>query len=104
LSKARGKYAYGYCDRTGFRYPLRDLVPEIFNQRPTGFLIGKDVVDPDQPQLQVGKLLLDDPKPLINPRPDRSLDESRILSSFDPVGQVGLGMTSSVGRVTVTTS
>ena len=104
MSKARGKYAYGYCDRTGFRYPLRDLVPEIFIPSPTGFLIGKDVVDPDQPQLQVGKLLLDDPKPLINPRPDRSLDESRILSSFDPVGQVGLGMTSSVGRVTVTTS
>ena len=51
-------------------------MPEIFNQRPTGFLIGKDVVDQDQPQLQVGKLLLDDPKPLINPRPDRSLDES----------------------------
>ena len=50
---AEGKHAYGFCDMTGFRYKLKDLVPEIVNQRPTGFLVGKDVVDPDQPQLQL---------------------------------------------------
>ena len=22
-----GKYAYGICDKTGFRYPLRELIP-----------------------------------------------------------------------------
>ena len=103
-SYTKGKYAFGYCDLTGFRYPLKDLVPEIVNQRPTGFLVGKDVVDPDQPQLQLGKLKLDDPRALRNPRPDRGLDYSRILSSFDPVGQVGLGMTGNVGIVTVTAS
>ena len=75
-SFARGKYAFGYCDKTGFRYPLKDLVPEIVNQRPTGFLVGKDAVDPDQPQLQLGKLKVDDPKSLRDPRPDRSMDES----------------------------
>tara|TARA_R100000315_G_C5199376_1_gene117053 strand:+ start:631 stop:948 length:318 start_codon:yes stop_codon:yes gene_type:complete len=103
-SYTRGKYAFGFCDLTGFRYPLKDLVPEIVNQRPTGFLVGKDVVDPDQPQLQLGKLKLDDPRALRNPRPDRGLDDSRILSSFDPVGQVGLGMRGNVGIVTVTAS
>ena len=103
-SYTKGKYAFGYCDLTGFRYPLKDLVPEIVNQRPTGFLVGKDVVDPDQPQLQLGKLKLDDPRALRNPRPDRGLDDSRILSSFDPVGQVGLGMRGDVGIVTVTAS
>ena len=79
-------------------------MPEIVNQRPTGFLVGRDVVDPDQPQLQLGKLKLDDPRALRNPRPDRGLDDSRILSSFDPVGQVGLGMRGDVGIVTVTAS
>ena len=61
-SFTKGKYAFGYCDLTGFRYPLKDLVPEIVNQRPTGFLVGRDVVDPDQPQLQLGRLKVDDPK------------------------------------------
>ena len=103
-SYTKGKYAFGYCDLTGFRYPLKDLVPEIVNQRPTGFLVGKDVVDPDQPQLQLGKLKLDDPRALRNPRPDRGLDDSRILASFNPVGQGGLGATGHVGIVTVITS
>ena len=79
-------------------------MPEIVNQRPTGFLVGKDVVDPDQPQLQLCKLKLDDPRALRNPRPDRGLDDSRILASFNPVGQVGLGATGHVGIVTVITS
>ena len=50
MSYARGKYAFGYCDKTGFRYPLADLVPEFNNGVKTGFLVGRDVVDPDQPQ------------------------------------------------------
>ncbi len=103
-SFTKGKYAFGYCDLTGFRYPLKDLVPEIVNQRPTGFLVGRDVVDPDQPQLQLGRLKVDDPKALRNPRPDRGLDESRILASFNPVGQVGLDCVGHVGKVTVITS
>ena len=47
---------------------------------------------------------VDDPKALRNPRPDRGLDESRVLGSFNPVGQVGLGATGHVGVVTVITS
>ncbi len=97
----KGKYAFGFCDKTGFRYPLKDLVPEIVNQRPTGFLVGKDVVDPDQPQLQLGKILINDPRSLRNPRPDRSLDESRILASFNPVGQVGMDAFGYIGLITV---
>ena len=103
-SFTKGKYAFGYCDLTGFRYPLKDLVPEIVNQRPTGFLVGRDVVDPDQPQLQLGRLKGDDPKAVRNPRPDRGLDQSRIFASFNPVGQVGLDCSGHVGVVTVITS
>jgi hypothetical protein len=113
LSRTKGKYAFGFCDRTGFRYKLTDLVPQILNQRPTGMLVGRDVVDQDQPQLQLGKLHLTDNQSLRNPRPDRSLVESRSFFAFNPVGggvtelgsrTVGLDITGEVGRVTITIS
>jgi len=112
LSYASGKYAFGYCDRTGFRYPKKDLVPQIVNQRPTGLLVGKDVVDPDQPQLQLGRVRVDDPQALRNPRPDQSLEQSRKFFAFNPVGggvtalgsrTVGLDIEGQIGNVTVTT-
>ena len=111
-SYAAGKKAFGFCDRTGFRYPLRDLVPQIENGRPNGLLVGRDVVDEDQPQLQLGRLNMDDPQALRNPRPDQGEAESRRLYAFDPVGggnsalgsrTVGLDITAVAGKVTVRT-
>jgi hypothetical protein len=69
MSYAAGKYAFGFCDKTGFRYPLKDLVPEFKNGVKTGFLVGKDVVDPDQPQNFLGRVKIFDPQSLQNPRP-----------------------------------
>ena len=37
---AKGKYAYGICDRTGFRYKLSDLKNQIIDQRRSGLLVG----------------------------------------------------------------
>ena len=31
MAYAKGKYAFGICDRTGFRYPIADLVHEFTN-------------------------------------------------------------------------
>ena len=45
MSFAKGKYAFGYCDKTGFRYDLKDLVDEVNNGTKTGFRVGNDVVD-----------------------------------------------------------
>jgi hypothetical protein len=104
MSYAKAKYAFGFCDKTGFRYPLKDLVPEYNNGVKTGFLVGRDVVDPDQPQNFLGRIKINDPQSLRNPRPDRSLVESRALYGFDPVGHEGTLMTASVGRVSVTTT
>ena len=59
--------------RLGLRYPLKDLVPEYNNGVKTGFLVGRDVVDPDQPQNFLGRIKINDPQSLRNPRPDRSL-------------------------------
>ena len=111
-SYAAGKRAFGFCDRTGFRYPLKDLVPQIENQRPNGLLVGRDVVDEDQPQLQLGRLKMDDPQALRDPRPDTAEAESRKLYAWDPVGggnsalggrTVGLDITAVVGKVKVNT-
>ena len=55
---ASGKFAYGYCDRTGFRYPLKDLIEEIEQGRPTGLRVGRDMVDLYHPQDWLGFLIL----------------------------------------------
>jgi hypothetical protein len=111
-SYASGKNAFGFCDRTGFRYPLKDLVPQIQNGRPNGLLVGRDVVDEDQPQLQLGKLRTLDPQSLRDPRPDTGQAESRRMYAFDPIGggntalgsrTVGLDMTAELGKITVST-
>ena len=112
-SYAKGKHAFGFCDRTGFRYPLRDLVRQIEDGRWNGLLVGRDVVDQDQPQLKLGDVNASDPQALRLPRPDDGLDESRRLYAWNPVGggdtalgsrTVGLDMEGLVGRVTVETS
>jgi hypothetical protein len=104
MSFAKGKYAYGFCDKTGFRYPLKDLVPEYNNGVKTGFLVGRDVVDPDQPQNFLGRVKINDPQSLQNPRPDTSQQESRALFGFNPVGNPAQFMVGSAGTVTVTTT
>jgi hypothetical protein len=72
VTYAKGQHAFGYCDRTGFRYPLNQLVWEIQNGTKTGLRIGYDVVDPDQPQNFLGRLKIVDPQSLWQPRPDTS--------------------------------
>jgi hypothetical protein len=102
MSFAKGKYAFGFCDKTGFRYPLHELKEEYRNGAPTGFLVGPDVWDGDQPQNFLGRLKIFDPQSLRKPRPDRSLLESRKLFGWNPVGHPLVHLTSQVGTVTVT--
>ena len=110
---ARGKHAFGFCDVTWFRYALRDLIPLISDELDTGFRVGFDVLDKDNPQYELGRMKMSDPQSLRNPRPDTSLQQSRILGSFDPVGggitelgsrTVGLDIKGEIGRVTVVTT
>ena len=104
MSYAAGKYAFGFCDKTGFRYPLKDLVPEFKNGVKTGFLVGRDVVDPDQPQNFLGRVKIFDPQSLQNPRPDTSQQESRGLFGFNPVWNDAQFMVAEVGNVNVSIS
>jgi hypothetical protein len=108
---AKGKQAFGFSDRSGFRYPLKELVPQYINGRPSGLLVGKDELDIDHEQLRLGDLNIREDQSLLDPRPDKELLESRALAAFDPVGggvselgsvTIGLDMSLRVGRVTVT--
>jgi len=99
---ARGKHAFGICDRSGFRYKLSDLVWEIQNGKKTGFRVGKDIVDPDQPQNFLGRVKINDPQALQDPRPDYAPGNG--LFGWNPVWNPLQDMVSSVGTVTVVTT
>ena len=110
---AAGQYAFGFCDRCGFRYDLHDLKPEIVDMTPSGFLVCPECLDQDQPQYQLGRVPVDDPIALENPRPDKAQAASRRLYAFDPIGggvtslgsrTVGLTMHGHVGMLKITTS
>ena len=98
------KHALGICDRTGFQYPLKDLVPQYINGKPSGLMVGRDMVDIDHEQLRIGEVDANDKQSLDNPRPEQDLAESRALSSWKPVGANMPPMIASVGKVTVSTS
>ena len=40
MGYSAGKYAYGICDKTGFRYPIKELVFEMRNGVRTGLKVG----------------------------------------------------------------
>jgi hypothetical protein len=98
---ARGRRALGICDRTGFRYPLADLVWEFRNGQRTGLRIGKDVVDPDHPQNFLGRVRINDPQALRDPRPEQDVGPSRGFFGWRPVGDPSMDMTTAVGSVMV---
>ena len=97
---ARGKHALGICDRTGFRYPLSELVWETKNGKRTGLRVGRDVADGDHPQNFLGRLRIVDPKSLRDPRPENNT-LSRGLFGWRPVGHPEVYLTGAVGTVTV---
>jgi hypothetical protein len=73
-------------------------------------MVGRDVLDKDQPQNFLGRLGdYADPQALRNARPDLSQDTSRKLFAFDPVGSGNADTAGNlvahgkVGTVTVTT-
>ena len=65
---ASGKDAWGYSDRSGFRYRLRDMVTEW-----NGSKVGPDEFEPKHPQL--GPITVGpDPQALHDPRPRSTID------------------------------
>ena len=100
MAFARGKHAFGFCDRTGFRYKLTDLVDEVQNGTRTGFRVGKDVVDPDHPQNFLGRVRASDPQSLLNPRPERFKESVTItFPTFNVTTLTRINIGFGVGRV-----
>jgi hypothetical protein len=80
---------------------------------PSGFLVCPECLDQDQPQYQLGRIPVDDPIALENPRPDKAQAASRRLYAFDPIGggvtslgsrTVGLTMHGHVGMLKIITT
>jgi hypothetical protein len=84
MAFSSGKHAYGICDRTGFRYPIKQLVFEVVNGVKTGLKVGADVADKDHPQNFLGRIKVDDTQSLQDSRPDREEPATEILLNIDP--------------------
>lgn len=96
---ARGKLAFGYCDRCYFQTPLSNLVFQIVAALPTGLKVCSECNDKDNPQLQLGKFPINDPVALLNPRPD--INPGRSLFGWAPIGNEATRCAVSVGTVYV---
>lgn len=92
---ARGKRAWGLCDRCSQRYDLSDLQFQIVNQKPTGIKVCPECNDIDQEQLQLGRFPINDPVALLNPRPDFA--PGRSLFGWAPVSNNAIFMTGGAG-------
>ena len=111
MAKAVGKHAYGICDISGFRYPLKDM-----KRTWDGLLVGPDQWNAKHPQLEPRRHVTD-PEALNDPRPDQADDGgkgyvvitanlitqnfSMINDSLPKLFEVGRSV-GSVGEVTVT--
>jgi hypothetical protein len=99
---ANGARAPGICDRCGQRYRLHDLREESVSGVPRGNRVCPSCWDPDHPQNFLGQVPVTDAEGLESPRPDISLDASRRLFGWNPIGAEGTSiMTAVSGRVTV---
>lgn len=67
---ASGKKAIAECDRCGQQFKLKLLKTEIIKQRKYELLVCPECWDPDQPQLMLGTIPVDDAQALRNPRRD----------------------------------
>ena len=102
VTYAKGKLAFGFCDNCSQRYDLADLKIQIVAGKATNLRHCPECLDKDHPQLFLGRVPINDPQALKNPRPDNSLAESRELWGWNPVGNpaacVGTG---EVGVITL---
>ena len=77
---ASNKRAHGFCDRCGFRANLREMKTETVNGRPNNLRVCPTCWDPEHPQEDLGRVRVDDPQALRDPRPDQALEASREIS------------------------
>lgn len=98
---AKGKYSFGFCDTCNARYDLRDLKVQIVAGRATNIKNCPYCLDKDHPQYFVGRVPINDPQALYNPRPDTAQTVSRELWGWNPVGNPAVYGTGQVGVISL---
>lgn len=73
---AQGKRAFGFCDRCQFRYDLGELRYQVVAQKVTKLRVCPGCLDVDHPQLMLGRVPINDPIALRDPRPPLDYDPS----------------------------
>lgn len=96
---AKGKLAFGFCDTCSQRYDLKDLKVQIVAGRATNIKNCPYCLDKDHPQYFIGRVPINDPQALLNPRPDTAQVESRELWGWNPVGNPAVYGTGQVGVI-----
>lgn len=102
---ASSRWALGLCDRCGFKRRLFTLKNEVYDQRPNGLRVCAECYDKDHPQLQLGRVRVNDPIALYNPRPDIDKQSSTSYFGWQPIGNPITGVVEcELGTLTVTIS
>lgn len=96
---ASGRNANGVCDICAGVFKLKELKTEIYDQKPTGYLVCWECFDEDNPQLQLGRWPINDPQALKNPRVDLNLPQERNLWGFNPVGNPSTDSITTAGTI-----
>ncbi len=79
---ARGTRAFGFCDRCQFRYPLNELRFQVVAQKITNLRVCPECLDVDHPQLMLGRVPINDPIALRDPRPPLDYDPNEIWVNY----------------------
>jgi len=98
---AKGKSAYGFCERCGFRYDLGEFKSEFVKGIEKKNRVCSDCWDSDHPQNFVGTFKISDPQGLRRPVPEIGTDS---INAFPTVTAKprGLYVAIVIGRVTIT--
>ena len=103
---ASEKKAFGFCDRCGFRYGLKQLKTYMIMGKRINMRVCPECWEVDHPQNWVGVIgaqkVANDPQALRNPRPDTNLNASRGLFAFNPVASQQITTTLNAVNVTIT--
>lgn len=94
---AKGRRAFGFCDRCGFRADLSRLYLQPIKGRNTNIKVCTECLDEDHPQLFLGMFPVNDPQALRDPRPDTAKVVSEALFGWQDV--VALMENNSVGGI-----
>lgn len=98
---AKGKFSFGFCDTCQQRYDLKDLKIQIVAGRATNLRNCPYCLDKDHPQYFVGRVPINDPIALLNPRPDTAQTVSRELWGWNPVGNPAVYCSGQVGVISL---